>query len=127
MRTRMMCLVLVGCALLPLAGCTKPSQKSKDSRDHGTIKVIDAQARTLVLSEKQPSPTAVDKVKIERTFQVAPDCEIATLGKGLSDLSDLKVGDHVTIKYTKVGNSFVAHKIYPHGPQPTPPPPESTR
>ncbi len=100
--------------MVHVAGCKESTKKVKEDRAHGSIKSIDVQAHTVVLAEKQADPTLKDAAKVRRTFKVADDCKISIAGKGLSDLSGLKVGDHITIKFTKERGELVAHHIYPH-------------
>ncbi|SRR5260221_10713478 len=114
MLLRAFSLIVIGLVVAQITGCKGSTKRAKDNRAHGSIKAIDVAARTIVLAEKQSDPGIQDTAKVRRTFRVATDCKISIPGKGLADLSELKVGDHINIKYSKEGGQMVAHLIYPH-------------
>jgi Cu/Ag efflux protein CusF len=51
--------------------------------------------------------------KDEEKIFTADKAKIHTKGKEASELSDLKVGDKVTVSYTEEGGKNVAHRIAP--------------
>jgi len=83
----------------------------------GTVEAIDADARTLkaqhLLSEKK--------------FNLAKDCPIVIGGKSDGKLSDLRIGDKLSVHYDDVDGVLVATSVAREGGPPKPAPPQVTR
>ena len=122
MRRQLIAVFVAVAVLTSLAGCGRTSGKPKELLTHGTIRSVDAEKRTLVLTEKQPGANSNEVVKVQRTYNVPGACKITIAGRGNGPLEELKVGDKIKLKYTKEGDNFVAHRISPHVTELQPPP-----
>jgi Cu/Ag efflux protein CusF len=114
MRTVVRLMMAVG-LILVLFGCKGASREGQEERTHGTVKAIDPQARTLVLSEKWQSANTNEVVKARTTYKIAFDCKIRTADKRKATLDDLKVGDRINITFVREPGLAVIRKITPRG------------
>jgi Cu/Ag efflux protein CusF len=81
---------------------TKKSDKPKKTQATGEITAVDAKANTVTIKHKTAS----------MTFTLAPDVKFGSGGENVNlNLSNLKVGDKVTIHYSEDGGKMIAHKI----------------
>lgn len=83
---------------LPVEQPAKAAQKTR--RDVGTVKAVDATAKTLTVETKSGDATIAigDKTTIKR-------------GKNTVKLEDLKAGDRVTVVYAEQDGKHVARSI----------------
>ena len=98
--------------LLFSVGCGHKA--GQEQRSHGTIKAINLQTRTLVLSEKTAAGSTNDTIKIQRTYHVADDCKMEIAAKPKAELGDLRVGDRINVRFTTQDGKSVIRKITPH-------------
>ena len=78
--------------------------KPKRHQFTGTIESVQTNANTVVVKQKEES----------KTFKVTGQTKYSTADKKEAALSDLKVGDKVTVIYTEgEGGALIAHKIAP--------------
>jgi Cu/Ag efflux protein CusF len=80
-----------------------PMAKPKKQQLTGVIESIDAKANTVTVKAKEAS----------KVFKVGKDTKYGTADKKTAMLSDLKVGDKVTVAYTEEGMDLMASKIAP--------------
>jgi Cu/Ag efflux protein CusF len=78
-------------------------EKPKRHQATGDIESIDAKAGSLVIKHKEET----------KTFKITEKTKFSTEEKKEAALSDLKVGDKVTVYYTEEGSDLIAHKIAP--------------
>jgi Cu/Ag efflux protein CusF len=80
----------------------KKADKPKPHQATGQITAVDVKAGTVTIEHK----------KENKTFTLAPDVKYGSGGENVNlNLSNLKVGDKVTIHYTEDGGKMMAHKI----------------
>ncbi len=80
----------------------KKADKPKQHQTTGEISAVDAKANTVTIKHKAAS----------MTFTLAPDVKFGSGGENVNlNISNLKVGDKVTIHYTEDGGKMIAHKI----------------
>jgi Cu/Ag efflux protein CusF len=103
-------LIAVALAFAIPAGAEEAKKEAKPAKPMkheytGDIKSIDVAKKTLTVLKKEGD---------EKTFVVAEKAKIILKGKEAAELSDLKVGDKVTLSYTEEGGALHAHRIV-HG------------
>jgi Cu/Ag efflux protein CusF len=80
----------------------KKADKPKSHQATGKITAVDVKAGTVTIEHKKES----------KTFTLAPDVKFGSEGENVNlNISNLKVGDKVTIHYTEDGGKMMAHKI----------------
>jgi Cu/Ag efflux protein CusF len=80
----------------------KKAEKAKQHQATGEITAVDTTANTVTIKHKTTS----------MTFTLAPDMKYGSGGENLNlNISNLKVGDKVTVHYTEDGGKMMAHKI----------------
>ena len=95
-------LVTVGLGLAFLALTGSVNAQTETAKTHtGTIRAIKADDRLVTVDGAEPN----------LTFIVPVDAEIIVKDKPKGELSDLKVGDTVEVKYTKEPAGYIAQKI----------------
>ena len=77
--------------------------KPKKQQFTGAIESIDTTANTVKVKQKEES----------KTFKVSDQTKYSTAEKKIAALSDLKVGDKVTVSYTDESGTLIAQKIAP--------------
>jgi Cu/Ag efflux protein CusF len=78
------------------------AEKGKQQEITGEISSVDAAANTVTIKHKSAS----------MTFAVAKDAKFASGGQHVNlNVSNLKVGDRVTVHYTDEGGKKIAHRI----------------
>ncbi len=85
----------------PPAASSAPSAPAKMEKFSGTLEKIDRVAKEIV----------VKKGKEERTFSWGDQTKFMQGKKELS-FSDLKTGEHVSVRFKKEGDKLTAEKIY---------------
>ena len=90
----------LGLTLLTLTGTTNAQTETAKTHS-GTIRAINIDKRLVTVDGAEPT----------LTFLVTPDAEIIVKDKPRGDLSDLKVGDTVEVKYTRETAGYTASKI----------------
>jgi Cu/Ag efflux protein CusF len=92
-------LAAVALAWTQAARAANPKKEQKEVQ--GKITAVDATAGTVTIKHKKDT----------MTFTAAPDIEFGGVGNKKVTLTDLKVGDHVTVHYTDESGKLMAHKI----------------
>lgn len=94
------CVAAFATSNAPAAESAAPAPKAKIMRITGEITALDAKAMTLTVKGKKGDVSLVadEKTKV-------------LIGKEVKGLSDLKVGDKVTVKYTEKDGKMVAKSI----------------
>ena len=96
--------VALAVALPARAADEKKAEKPKKQQYTGEVTKVDAAGKSITVKKGEGD---------EKTFSVADKAKVATKDKEAAELSDLKVGDKVTVHYTEEGGKDVAHKIGP--------------
>jgi Cu/Ag efflux protein CusF len=96
--------VALAVALPARAEGEKKAEKPKKQQYTGEVTKVDAAGKSITVKKGEGD---------EKTFGVADKAKVATKDKEAAELSDLKVGDKVTVHYTEEGGKDVAHKIGP--------------
>ena len=80
----------------------KKADKPKPHQATGEITAVDTKANTVTIKHKTDS----------MTFTLAPDVKFGSGGENVNlNISNLKVGDKVTIHYTEDSGKMIAHKV----------------
>src|SRR5213594_3686403 len=114
MKLRLSAFIGLAGLLLFATSCGK-SHKGDEQRIHGKIRAIDLNAHTLVITEKVSGSDSNEVGKVRKTYRVAFDCRISTPDMRKAELSDLKVGDRINIRFTVQDGELIAHRITPRG------------
>ncbi|HUJ09321.1 MAG TPA: DUF3592 domain-containing protein [Verrucomicrobiae bacterium] len=98
-------LALMG-IVLGLTQTTRAEDAAKKADKHkkaeGKITAVDTNANTVTIKHKTTT----------ETFTLAPDVKFGSGGKTLNmNISNLKVGDEVTIYYNEEGGKMIAHRV----------------
>ena|SRR5437870_799338 len=99
--------VALAVALPARAADEKKAEKPETPKKRqytGEVTKVDAAGKSITVKKGEGD---------EKTFGVADKAKVATKDKEAAELSDLKVGDKVTVHYTEEGGKDVAHKIGP--------------
>ena len=102
--------VLTFTSIVRAEGAAKNTAAAKPKAPSATGEIATVDAKAGTLSIKRGDATL--------TFTIAKDCKVSTAGKKEAAVTDLKVGDKVTVAYTEEGGVKVAQKIKPHVPKP---------
>jgi Cu/Ag efflux protein CusF len=81
--------------------------KPKPHHLTGAIESIDVKANTVTVKQ------TVKQKEESKTFKVSDQTKYSTAEKKTAALSDLKVGDKVTVSYTEESGALIAQKIAP--------------
>ena len=84
------------------AQAEKKADKAKSQQATGEITAVDVKANTVTIKHKTAS----------MTFNVASDAKFGSGGENIAlNLTNLKIGDKVTVHYTDDAGKLTAHKI----------------
>jgi hypothetical protein len=89
----------------PVRAADEPAKPEKPKKHQwtGLVESIDAKAGTAIVKKDTES----------KTFKIDDKTKYSTLDKKEAAVTDIKVGDKVTVVYTEEGGVLTAHKIGP--------------
>lgn len=97
---RALVLVVVTLFVIAAAGLVSAAEKARVKQITGEVVTVDAAAKTLTVKGKKAEAVVT-----------TDDKTVVKLGKEKKPLSDVKIGDTVTVKYTEAGGKAVAKSI----------------